>query len=63
MVFTRQKGYQTAYQNMLREWEILSNKVKGKYILKEATMPVVNTWGNYLSHVFHNSNAFDNFSY
>lgn len=63
MAFTRQKGYYTAYERELQKWEVLSAKVKGKYLMKEVTAEDLDIWGNYLSRVFHNSNAFDNLSY
>lgn len=63
MAFTRQKGYSSAYERELNNWEILSAKVKGKYLMRNFTANDVESWGNYLSKAFHNSKAFDNYYY
>jgi hypothetical protein len=63
MAFSRQKGYQSMYREEQMSWEILSAKVKGQYILQDFTSDDIENYGNYLSKIFHNSNAFDNHKY
>lgn len=63
LAFTRQKGYAQMYERELQRWEQLAAKVKGKYIMKSVNFKDLETYGNQLSNVFHNSRAFDNFSY
>lgn len=58
--FRTQKGYRASYQDELVRWEMLSAKVKGKYILSEVTTDLIENFANGLSRVFHQSNIFDN---
>jgi hypothetical protein len=51
------------YREEQMSWEILSAKVKGQYILQDFTSDDIENYGNYLSKIFHNSNAFDNHKY
>lgn len=63
MAFSRQKGYYGAYERELQKWELLSAKVRGKFMMKEITALDIDIWGNYFSRVFHGSSAFDNYHY